>query len=747
MAALRVLQRGQPRDGPGQAFPWQALTSALCAEEPSLEGPKDTLAVKPRLLLLPVLCQRNLFSLLLVVQDAVPRNYLHQLLQVLEQDSCVDPWVQTLGNLLRQGPRAEESSPLPTALSATCQQQLRGLCQKITQKNPEGHRKWNWCFSKQPGGPDSVPQGGKRKEVLEESLELDSEREGKRLLLEEVASEPLGPQECGDVEGEVPEQPSGDTSAQSTDKAAADSSPAPGELRKISQTELAAEVQSFVQMHGQGLKMLLLQESRHPELRPPPELSILNSCSPSQLEGLCSFLQLSSCPEPFLVRFCSWLLALTPDLSYTSAAVLAEQLFLRRVLSLTQPPSRHLMAALTSFCSKYSHPFCRVLVAAVLQEPGEGAEQTKLMCELVEDCLEPHSVHLVLSQVLEVPLSEKLLPVLQAVLGRQEMLPPELLDLLVLTLCQQAPAFATSLGFAKLVTAVLTAYQSQVSPAQRSSLAAVLDRSNAALKKSLQAVLEGTRQDEQCPGTPRRGFGQERAERGADQRDTETLEEPLLSLPSELSVLDRFGLHRVALTEQDLEAAFAHLALAFRCDVFTLQQRVLVEKRARDAAEENIQEELGQCRAALERLGRSCANAGCKETLEQLQHNLAVLSAAVERATSAAEKLGAVHQEARMSRAAEVMVQHVENLKRHHLREHAELEEMKRLIQQNSRNRQLAETQGEGSARRRVSIAVIPKQLLHYWVFFWLLLLSIAFLLLIRVLELQRLQSAASSKA
>ncbi|NXG62912.1 LRMP protein, partial [Hemiprocne comata] len=173
-----------------------------------------------------------------------------------------------------------------------------------------------------------------------------------------------------------------------------------------------------------------------------------------------------------------------------------------------------------------------------------------------------------------------------------------------------------------------------------------------------------------------------------------------------------------------LQAAFAHLALAFRCDVFTLRQRVQVEKRARDAAEENIQEELGQCRAALERLVPSCTDVGCKETLEQLQHSLAVLAAAVERATSAAEKLGAVHQEARMSRAAEVMVQHVENLKRHHMREHAELEEMKRLIQQNSRNRQLAETQGEpaqcsppapplqGSARRRVSIAVIPKQLL-----------------------------------
>lgn len=61
------------------------------------------------------------------------------------------------------------------------------------------------------------------------------------------------------------------------------------------------------------------------------------------------------------------------------------------------------------------------------------------------------------------------------------------------------------------------------------------------------------------------------------------------------------------------QAAFAHLALAFRCDVFTLQQRVQVEKRARDAAEENIQEELGQCRAALEvggHQGKGLASAG-----------------------------------------------------------------------------------------------------------------------------------------
>ncbi|NXN10894.1 FANCE protein, partial [Indicator maculatus] len=184
-------------------------------------------------------------------------------------------------------------------------------------------------------------------------------------------------------------------------------------------------------------------------------------CCP-QLEGLCAFLQLSTCPEHLLVRFCSWLLALSPDLSYTNAAILAEQLFLKRVLSLSQPPSRHLMAALASFCSKYSQPFCRVLMAAVLQEPGQGIEQVKVVCELVEEYLEQDCVQLVLSQILEVPLSEKLLPVVQAVLGRQEVLPPKLFDLLVLTLCRQAPAFATSLNYTKLVTAVLSMYQRQV---------------------------------------------------------------------------------------------------------------------------------------------------------------------------------------------------------------------------------------------------------------------------------------------
>lgn len=48
------------------------------------------------------------------------------------------------------------------------------------------------------------------------------------------------------------------------------------------------------------------------------------------------------------------------------------------------------------------------------------------------------------------------------------------------------------------------------------------------------------------------------------------------------------------------QAAFAHLALALRCDMFTLKQRVQIEERARNTAEENIQEELAECQAVLQ---------------------------------------------------------------------------------------------------------------------------------------------------
>ncbi|XP_067863379.1 inositol 1,4,5-triphosphate receptor associated 2 isoform X2 [Heptranchias perlo] len=206
-------------------------------------------------------------------------------------------------------------------------------------------------------------------------------------------------------------------------------------------------------------------------------------------------------------------------------------------------------------------------------------------------------------------------------------------------------------------------------------------------------------------------------------------EELLDNSADEVSILKRLGLHRELCTEKEVESAFIHLSLAFKSDMFTLKKRLQVEERACIVAEENIQNELEGCKVILQKLKAVCTDRRRQEILKQLERNLQIIDTSITRVASSSEILGAVHQEARMSRGVQVMIQHVENLKCVHAKEHAELQEMKKIIQQNSRNRHFAEIRDDGdlrnkhqmmraihqsTARRRVSIAVIPKQLMAF---------------------------------
>ncbi|XP_019470898.1 protein MRVI1 isoform X3 [Meleagris gallopavo] len=112
-----------------------------------------------------------------------------------------------------------------------------------------------------------------------------------------------------------------------------------------------------------------------------------------------------------------------------------------------------------------------------------------------------------------------------------------------------------------------------------------------------------------------------------------------------------------------------------------------------------------------------------REAYQKLLEDIAVLRRLAARLSSRAEMVGAVRQEKRMSKATEVMMQYVENLKRTYEKDHAELMEFKKLANQNSsRNygasaedgvprssRSMSLTVGKNMPRRRVSVAVVPK--------------------------------------
>ncbi|XP_040201350.1 inositol 1,4,5-triphosphate receptor associated 2 [Rana temporaria] len=138
---------------------------------------------------------------------------------------------------------------------------------------------------------------------------------------------------------------------------------------------------------------------------------------------------------------------------------------------------------------------------------------------------------------------------------------------------------------------------------------------------------------------------------------------------------------------KELATEFLRLSLGFKCDIFTLDKRLRLEERSRDLAEENLRKELSSCKKLLETLIPLCEDDNqTNEIVKKLEKSLQFLNQHTARVASRAEMLGAIHQESRVSKAVEVMIQHVENLKRMYAKEHAELEELREAMQQSDRS-------------------------------------------------------------
>ncbi|XP_032109409.1 Fanconi anemia group E protein isoform X4 [Sapajus apella] len=458
----------------GKPFDWGRLLEALCQEEPVVQGPDGRLELKPLLLRLPWICQRNLMSLLMAVQPSLPQSGLLSVLQIAQQDLAPDPdaWLRALGELLQRDLGVGTSIEGPSPLSKKCQTQLRGLCRGLGQ----GGRRLKSSQAPDPEeekNRDFEQPGKRRKESEEEPASPEGNRAPKRLRCweeeedhEEERPEHKSLESLADGGGASPikDQP---VMGAKTGKDGSSLEDAKGLAESL---ELPKAIQDQLPRLQQLLKTL---EERLEGLEdvPPVELQLLHECSPSQL--------------------CTWLLALSPHLSLSNATVLTRSLFLGRILSLTSSASRLLKTALTSFCAKYTYPVCRALLDPVLQAPGTGPAQTELLCCLVKaESLEPDAQVLMLGQILELPWKEETFLVLQSLLERQVEMTPEKFSVLMEKLCKRGLAATTSMAYAKLMLTVMTKYQANITETQRLGLAVALEPNTTFLRKSLQAALK-----------------------------------------------------------------------------------------------------------------------------------------------------------------------------------------------------------------------------------------------------------------
>uniref|UniRef100_A0A673K0G4 Lymphoid-restricted membrane protein-like n=1 Tax=Sinocyclocheilus rhinocerous TaxID=307959 RepID=A0A673K0G4_9TELE len=175
-------------------------------------------------------------------------------------------------------------------------------------------------------------------------------------------------------------------------------------------------------------------------------------------------------------------------------------------------------------------------------------------------------------------------------------------------------------------------------------------------------------------------------------------------------------------SDKEIEAEFHRLSLGFKCDMFTLEKRLRLEERSRDLAEENVRKEVNSCKGLLQALIPRCEEDNqSMEIIHRLQKNLEVLIQSMTRVSSRSEMLGAVHQETRVGKTVEVMIQHVDNLRRMYTKEHAELLELRENLTPNERsfgshterddfrNKKQSTANIFKTTSRRISIATIPR--------------------------------------
>ncbi|XP_055578702.1 inositol 1,4,5-triphosphate receptor associated 1 isoform X2 [Falco cherrug] len=211
-----------------------------------------------------------------------------------------------------------------------------------------------------------------------------------------------------------------------------------------------------------------------------------------------------------------------------------------------------------------------------------------------------------------------------------------------------------------------------------------------------------------------------------EEEETKTSSDVMPSIPDVL--LRKLRVHKSLpgssppLTEKEVENVFVQLSLAFRNDSYTLESRINQAERERNLTEENAEKELENFKAAITSSAHLWHHYEHREAYQKLLEDIAVLRRLAARLSSRAEMVGAIRQEKRMSKATEVMMQYVENLKRTYEKDHAELMEFKKLANQNSSrsygasedgvprsSRSMSLTVGKNVPRRRVSVAVVPK--------------------------------------
>uniref|UniRef100_A0A3Q2YRL1 FA complementation group E n=1 Tax=Hippocampus comes TaxID=109280 RepID=A0A3Q2YRL1_HIPCM len=439
--ALEVLRR-QQRAGPGSSL--SDFIETLCRDEiscPGMDGAPFT--VQPLVWLFPPLFQQNLLTFIYLVHSRFHKAAVLRLLLCLGQDPHPDPWVTAWKKQLERTLGCPMDEPL---YSPACAQRLTALSRRVGGETGG----WAQCSGLQAEEPQTAPvlsEAGTHKKRKGHFDALNNEDEEIQMQKKRMRTD------------------------EHTAGRAHDHEPL---LENMKVKKNKRQICSFSCHLFNGSFCNWLKKKDFPKV-----LSVND-----EVQVMCGELRLSDLAEHALPQLCNCILALSPDLSFSTALTLIKNLLLPRVLALFEPASRCLVSVVMSFCSRYTRSMCHGLIGPLLEQENLGSAQAELLNKLIEGCIDSHNRLFVMT--LKISWNDTLLSIIHSLLDSEVGRCFCLIEQLV----SQALPFTKSVNFAKTMLTVLTKYGNLVNASHKQSLSGCLMLNETFLKKSLQAVLK-----------------------------------------------------------------------------------------------------------------------------------------------------------------------------------------------------------------------------------------------------------------
>ncbi|KAL6265416.1 hypothetical protein P5V15_002212 [Pogonomyrmex californicus] len=141
---------------------------------------------------------------------------------------------------------------------------------------------------------------------------------------------------------------------------------------------------------------------------------------------------------------------------------------------------------------------------------------------------------------------------------------------------------------------------------------------------------------------------------------------------------------RENLSEFELQKRYIAFSLCLCIDRLTLPQRVAMSLRQRDQSEKNLSCEVQKMQQGIQELAPLCTDRESAERVERVRHQLDMIVRCAHKVSCAAETLGAVHQERRVSRAVLLADRYLHVLQSRCEKLSANVTETKRILVENN---------------------------------------------------------------